>query len=138
MKVLFPFFLFLLSASFLSANAGDLTPDEAKKSYPYAKLDVQDIEFGQIGFGEPVAARVHVTNEGSYDLHIAKARSSCGLMIQTWPSAPIKPGETVPLNFRFDSSRKGEFSRIITIHTNAWNKDLTVKVTGEIIPEEER
>lgn len=135
MRVLHFFIALLLSGIVVAAPADGLTEEEARKRYPYAVVDVQVVDFGQIETGTSITARINITNEGSFDLHIAKARSSCGLMIQTWPSAPIKPGDTVPLNFRFDSNRMGAFSRIITIHTNAWHKDLLIEVTGEVVPE---
>jgi hypothetical protein len=128
------FFSLLFTIGFVSARSDGITPDEIKKWYPYAVVDMKEIDFGQVESGKPVTAKVSISNEGSYDLLIAKARSSCGLMIQTWPSAPVKPGDSVLLNFRFDSNRLGPFARLITIHTNAWNKDLTIEVKGEIVP----
>lgn len=134
MRVLIIFIVLLLSGIVLAAHADGLTEKEARERYPYAVVDMHEIDFGQLESGRPVTSRLSITNEGFIDLQIAKARSSCGLMIQTWPTAPVKPGESVQLNFRFDSNRLGPFSRLITIHTNAWNKDLTVEVKGEIVP----
>ncbi len=127
--------LLLSVGPFFDAQATGLTPEEAKKRYPFATVDVHSIDFGRLESGKTIAGKVYITNEGSFDLLIANARSSCGLMIQTWPSAPVNPGDTVQLNFRFDSSRIGSFHRVITIHTNGWHKDLTIEVRGEVVPE---
>ncbi len=132
-KTIYFIVLLLTAGHFFDARATGLTTEEAKKRYPYATVDVHGIDFERLASGQSITGKVHITNEGSYDLLIAKARSSCGLMIQTWPSAPVKPGDTVQLNFRFDSSRIGPFHRVITIHTNGWHKDLTIDVTGEVV-----
>jgi len=109
-------------------------PDESIRArFPYAVLHSDSIDFGTVERGAVISGRLQVTNEGAYDLLIVKVRSSCGLLIQTWPSAPVRPGEKAVINFRYDSSIPGPFERLITIHTNAWQKNLVVSVKGEVV-----
>lgn len=124
--------LVLLTFPFSLSGAGD--PAGIREKYPCAVTDTSLVDFGKVELGKPVNGRVGITNVGTLDLLIAKARSSCGLLIQTWPDYAVKTGETVFLHYRFDSQRLGMFERLITIHTNAWQKDLIVRVRGEIIP----
>ncbi len=67
-------------------------------------------------------------------MYISKVRSSCGLMIPTWPEGAIEQNDTVNIRYRYDTSRMGPFIRKIIIHTNAWEKDLVITVKGEVIP----
>lgn len=109
-------------------------PDEVVRAgFPYAVLNSDSIDFGTVERGAVISGRLQITNEGAYDLLIVKVRSSCGLLIQTWPSAPVKPGEMAVINFRYDSNIPGPFERLITLHTNAWQKNLVVKVKGEVV-----
>lgn len=110
--------------------------DEARTRYPYAVLSQKEITFDQLRQGSVIAGKIVIKNEGAAELVIAQVRSSCGLMIQSWPTAPVQPGEEISLHFRYDSQRLGAFERFITIHTNAWQKDIVVKIKGEVIPQE--
>lgn len=128
-------FFFLASFFVLPAYGFFAGDEDPRTRYPYVVVEPEGFEFGRVTTGQPIAGKIELSNEGAYDLLIAKARSSCGLMIQTWPSAPVKPGGKVVISFRFDSNRTGPFKRLITIHTNAWQKNLVLEVKGEVMPE---
>lgn len=108
--------------------------DEARERYPYAELNQKEITFDSLKQGSVLAGTIVIKNEGARDLVIAQVRSSCGLMIQSWPTSPVQPGKEVSIHFRYDSQRLGAFERFITIHTNAWQKDIVVKIRGEVVP----
>ena len=130
-----PFSLIIwLFASLLLMAMSEPTIYEIKETFPYASVHPLTFDFGQAEAGNPITGRIEITNEGSYDLLISKVRSSCGLMIQTWPTDPVGPGERVAMTFRYDSNRPGPFKRLITIHTNAWQKNIIVDVRGEVVP----
>lgn len=88
---------------------------------------------GRLEPGSTGSASFTITNAGKHDLQVARVRSSCGLLVTTWPTQPIKPGEHGIINFRYDTSRPGPFKRNIVIHTNAWQKNIVVQVHGEVI-----
>lgn len=125
---MFIFLWMLVSPMLFAAD-----PPEARQRYPYAVLERDVFEFGKLEAGPAVRGTIIITNEGAVDLLIAKVRGSCGLMIPSWP-ASVSPGGEAQIHFRYDGSRLGPFERHITIHTNAWQKDLVVKVRGEILP----
>lgn len=110
------------------------TDDEIRTKYPYALLDTDTIDLGKVKAGQQLRPSFSISNTGAHDLLIAKVRSSCGLMIPTWPVEPIKPGKAATIHFRYDSNRLGPFVRHVVIHTNAWQKTLIVTVKGEITP----
>jgi hypothetical protein len=113
-------------------------PPEARVDFPYAVLEKSEIDFGKVTGGSPVSGHIRITNEGAVDLLVAKVRGSCGLMIASWPGEPLGQGEQLQISFRYDGNRLGPFERFITIHTNAWQKDLVVKVSGEVVPPREQ
>lgn len=121
-------------AGMRGSTTPDATETNPREHYPYAVSDGTEQDFGKVHAGTRINGTISITNEGSEDLLVARVRSSCGLMIPTWPDMPTPPGETLLITYRYDSDRIGPFERLITIHTNAWQKDLVVRVRGEIIP----
>ncbi len=111
--------------------------EEIKSGYPYASLSEEVIDMGVMAAGSNGDGYINLSNLGKPDLLIARVRSSCGLMIPTWPETAINQGDTVRIRFRYNTSRLGKFERKITIHTNAWQKNLIVTVKGEVIPEDQ-
>ncbi|GEM_PF-1357220 len=133
-------FLLTLLLSFAMSGAGlahEPDEEEIKSGYPYASLSEEVIDMGVMAAGSNGDGYITLSNLGKPDLLIARVRSSCGLMIPTWPEAAINQGDTVRIRFRYNTSRLGQFERKITIHTNAWQKNLIVTVKGEVIPEDQ-
>lgn len=115
------------------AHAQAEIPLEAFRNFPYAHISSDTIDMGMLEPGSSGSASFTITNAGQHDLLVARVRSSCGLLVTTWPTQPIKPGEQGTVNFRYDTSRPGPFKRNIVIHTNAWQKNIVVQVYGEVI-----
>lgn len=131
--VVFFFFLCvnLVGKSFATDFYGD---GEARGSHPYILMQDSVIDMGVIHSGERATGHIHLINGGAYDLIIANVRSSCGILVRSWPDKAISAGEEAEIHFRYDSNKIGPFTRLITIHTNAWQKSLVVTVRGEVIP----
>ena len=125
--------VFCVSPGFATQQGDD---SGVKSRYPFAVLESSNIDLGQVVQGGSMQGRIRLKNEGSPDLQIAQVRSSCGLLIQTWPSAPIPAGGEVTIAFRYDTSRIGPFERLITIHSNTYQRNLTVQVKGVVVPQE--
>ena len=107
---------------------------DIRKNYPVAVLSADTIDMGTVQAGERFTGQIAITNEGKHNLLIVRVRSSCGLMIPNWPTDPIKQGEEVTINFRYNTNRPGPFNRNIIIHTNGYRKTLVVPVYGEVLP----
>ncbi len=105
-----------------------------KKHHPYAVPESDVIDLGTLKAGSRAAGEIKLSNRGEKEMLIAKVRSSCGLMIPTWPREPVSRNEEVTIRFRYDTKRLGPFERNVVIHTNAYQKTLVVKVIGEVIP----
>ncbi|MFO7874144.1 MAG: DUF1573 domain-containing protein [Bacteroidales bacterium] len=118
----------------LSVIAGE--DDERKNRFPIAVIENDKIDMGQITEGTRQTGEIKITNIGEEDLLIGRVRSSCGLVIPNWPEDPVEKDDEVIIRFRYDTSRLGPFERKVIIHTNGWQKDLIITVSGEVIPPE--
>lgn len=128
--------IFLLLLACISGGLAAETPpvEVLRSEYPYAELEKDAIDLGKIAQGRQAPGSIVLTNTGQHPLLIGTVRSSCGLMIPSWPTQAIAPGAQATISFRYDGSRIGPFERIISIHTNAWQKTIQVKVSGEVVP----
>jgi hypothetical protein len=73
-------------------------------------------------------------------LIISDAQGSCGCTVPTYPkNTPIKPGETQVIKVTYDTKRPGNFTKTVTIHSNAKTpeKVITIKGVVESAPVEE-
>lgn len=124
----------ILLVILLAAFAAMADDEDVRASHPYAVLSNDTINMGTIETGSRAAGEIRLRNEGNPDLLIAKVRSSCGLMIPTWPTEAIRKEEEVTITFRYNTNRIGPFTRNIIIHTNGYKKTLVVHVYGKVIP----
>lgn len=126
-------FLSLLLA-ILSWQAQAVDHPDVRAEYPYAVAESRLIDMGVLEYGSRATGEIKLSNAGEKELTIAKVRSSCGLMIPTWPGEPIGKDEQVDIRFSYDTSRLGPFERKVVIHTNAWQKTIVVTIRGEVVP----
>lgn len=124
----------VLGITSLSVVAGE--DDERKNRFPIAVIEDDEIDMGQITEGTRQTGEIKITNIGEEDLLIGRVRSSCGLMIPNWPEDPVEKDDEVIIRFRYDTTRLGPFERKVIIHTNGWQKNLIITVSGEVIPSE--
>lgn len=107
--------------------------DEIMMTLPYAVPEKEVIDLGLIKQGSRSSGEIRILNKGVKDFVIARVRSSCGLMIPTWPDGAVGHNEEAVVRFRYDSSRPGPFERKVVIHTNAYQRTLVVTVKGEVV-----
>ena len=122
----------VLESTTTGSYTGKQEDENIKSKLPYAVIDNQIIDLGKIKQGSRSEGHIKLKNEGGRDMVIGRVRGSCGLMIPTWPSYAIAPGEEVTIQFRYDSTRLGKFERNVVIHTNAYQRNIIVKVKGEV------
>lgn len=90
--------------------------------------------FGRITEGEKVGTIFEFTNNGTGNLVIASASTSCGCTVPKFSSEPVAPGGKGTVEVVFDSSgREGQQSKTITIRSNASHPVLVLRITAEII-----
>jgi hypothetical protein len=102
-------------------------------------FDKVTYDFGTIDEGDTIETTFIITNTGKSDLLIANAKATCGCTIPTWPKEAIKPGESSPMQVKFNSrGKKNKISKTITLTTNTGYGRETVKITGFVTPKEKK
>ena len=104
--------------------------DEPKKPVPSfqesAKVPKTKVEFdrvmhdfGEIEQGKIVETVFTIKNVGDKDLFIVDAYASCGCTVPEVTKEAIKPGESAPINVKFDSNGKsGEVTKTVNVRCN--------------------
>lgn len=109
------------------------------ENLPVISFDQVSYDFGKINEGDVVETSFMITNTGKSDLIIAKASATCGCTIPDWPKEAIKPGESAPMDVKFNSSgKRNKISKTITLVTNTEAGKETVKITGFVNPKENK
>jgi hypothetical protein len=101
-----------------------------------AKIVFREYEhnFGKVSEGEKVAHVFTFDNQGTSDLVIASATTSCGCTVPEYDTKPIRPGKTGNLEVVFDTSgRNGMQTKTITVKSNAKTPVVLLKITAEVV-----
>lgn len=102
------------------------------------ETDVHD--FGTIDYAGNGTYEFKFKNSGTEPLIISDAKGSCGCTVPTYPkNIPIKPGETQAIKVTYDTKRAGNFTKTVTINSNAKvpQKVITIKGTVKAAPTDE-
>jgi hypothetical protein len=112
----------------------------ASVSLAEIKFDTEYHDFGTVPYGGNGTHEFKFTNTGKEPLIISDAQGSCGCTVPTYPkNVPIKPGETQVIKVTYDTKRPGNFTKTVTVNSNAKTaqKVLTIKGVVESPPVEE-
>lgn len=113
--------------------------DLKSENLPVIGFDKVAYDFGTIDEGDSIETTFLITNNGKSDLLISNARATCGCTIPTWPKEAIKPGESSPMQVKFNSrGKRNKISKTITLTTNTALGKETVKITGFVTPKEKK
>jgi hypothetical protein len=143
-KIIITLSIFACSGLTIKAQiAPAATPSEqpaAPASLAEIKFDTELHDFGTVSFGGNGTHDFKFTNTGKEPLIISDAQGSCGCTVPTYPkNVPIKPGETQIIKVTYDTKRPGNFTKTVTVNSNAKTpqKVLTIKGVVETPPVEE-
>jgi hypothetical protein len=127
--------------SFIRAEAQTKnTPDPKKtevaqaKNGPVAKFDQTENNFGEIPQGIPKGAEFKLSNTGNEPLIIESAQPSCGCTNLKYEKDPILPGKTVAITATYNAANPGQFSKSITVRTNASDQPVILMIKGTVVP----
>lgn len=93
------------------------------------------IDLGMSPQGRALQWSMKVENNSDQVLLISNVRGSCGFQVLSWPRDPVLPGNSGTIQMRYDASRKGSFSRNLTISANTYNSVTIIPVRGEVYSE---
>src|SRR5580693_4076643 len=120
-KVIFTISSVLFLAVFAKAQETgkvDAKPVSTSLAEMTFETDVHD--FGTIDYAGNGTYEFKFKNTGKEPLIITNAKGSCGCTVPTYPKdVPIKPGESNVIKVTYDTKRAGNFTKTVTITSNA-------------------
>jgi len=127
-----------LVAGFGFANAQNTTKADAPVQVEATNVTIdfesKVVDYGVIEHNADGARKFVFTNNGTEPLVIKNAKGSCGCTVPTWPREPIAAGATAEIGVKYATNRVGEFTKTITLTTNASKKPVILTVKGEVNP----
>ena len=113
----------------LAVNFNLFSQDKtAKINFLTTEIDYGIIEKGSNGVRDFI-----FTNDGNSPLIITNVKSTCGCTIPKKPEKPILPGETDKIQVKYDTKRVGFIRKSISVTSNASNPNVILKITGQVI-----
>ncbi len=86
---------------------------------PKLALDMSRYDFGTVGEGKVVEAKIDFKNEGKAVLKVNDVKTSCGCTAALLSSKTLEPGQKGTLRIELDTSgREGKLVRTVTLYTN--------------------
>lgn len=120
-------------AESLEEKAAMSLQENAKVPRTKIEFDKEIHDFGQIDQGEIVETTVNIKNVGDNNLYIVDAHGSCGCTVPEVTKEAIKPGESAPINVKFDSNGKtGEVTKTVMITCNTEKAVESFKIKASI------
>jgi hypothetical protein len=93
--------------------------------------------FGEIPEGPAVTTEFKFTNTGKEPLILSNVRASCGCTTPSWPKEPILPGKDGTIVVTYNTQgRPGNFTKTVTVTSNASEPNKVITINGEVIKEE--
>lgn len=101
--------------------------DGAEMTFKYT-----DHNFGTRDNGSDVSYDFEFVNTGKSDIIINNVSTSCGCTTPEWPRQPIPSKGRAVIKVKYDSNRIGNFSKTITVYSNAKNSPVVLSIRGQI------
>lgn len=132
---------FILTAFVAFAGIGTLlaqTPATNDENAPEIKFEKETHDFGTIPQGIPVTYEFKFKNNGKTPLILTNASASCGCTTPDWTKEPIKPGKTGFVKATYNAASPGEFTKSVTVQSNAKNSTVILYLKGNVKPNESK
>ena len=125
--------LFLCFSQLLFAQ----TTEKGKKTaQPTLRFNVLEIERQDIPYGSEDLFVFEFKNNGKTPLIITNVQTSCGCTAAEKPTEPIAKGKSSKIVVNYDTKRVGQFTKTITVTTNASTEPIILTITGKVLPQE--
>lgn len=127
-KALFTLSLAIAAIFAVNSTIAQEVVDGAQIEFEKTLHDYGTIEHNGNGVYEFV-----FTNTGNQPLMISNAKGSCGCTVPEWPKEPIAPGATGVIKVKYDTKRPGQFSKSVTLTSNAVNSPtMVIRIKGTV------
>lgn len=127
-------FMFTLTASALSAQVKTSTSPLLAKG-PEITFESLVIDYGTIEHNADGYREFKFTNTGSEDLLISTCTGSCGCTVPECPKEVIAPGQSGAIKVKYATNRVGQFTKNVTVNSNATNGTVTLTIKGNVLPD---
>ena len=89
--------------------------------------------FGRVEEGEKISCVFRFENQGTGNLVIQNAITSCGCTVPKYDRKPIAPGKSGQMEVIFDTSgRNGTQTKTVTVRSNATVPAVILKITADV------
>jgi hypothetical protein len=96
------------------------------------------IDYGTIEHNSDGVRAFTFTNTGNAPIIITQVKGSCGCTVPTKPDGPIMPGESAEIGVKYATNRVGQFTKTVTVTSNASEPTIVLKIKGKVLPEKEK
>lgn len=133
----------ILAVSFISlgtfAQTGEKKKEAPKKEVKTAApvaFKTLKIERAEIPYDSKEPFVFEFKNNGKTPLIITNVQTSCGCTAAEKPTEPIAKGKSSKIVVNYDTKRVGQFTKTITVTTNASTEPIILTITGKVLPQE--
>ena len=134
-KAIFTLSAVLLTLAATAQEPVHATPAAAPKSLAEMTFETETHDFGTVEYAGNGTYEFKFVNTGKEPLIINDAKGSCGCTVPTYPkNIPIKPGASEVIKVTYDTKRAGNFTKTVTIHSNANTGDKILTIKGHVEP----
>jgi ferredoxin len=101
---------------------------------PEIKWESKNIDYGKVTKGDETNSTRYFkfTNIGKSPLIISSCHGSCGCTVPSCPTEAILPGKNGEIKVHYDINRPGNFTKTVTVSSNAKNNNETLQITGVV------
>ncbi len=89
-------------------------------------------DYGTIDQGSDGSFEFKFTNQGKSPLVLSNVRSSCGCTVPSWTKEPVAPGKEGTIKVVYNTNNIGNFSKTITVTSNAKNSEVVLQIKGNV------
>ena len=112
-------------------QGGQIVPeDNSKQIMTQASVDRTFVSMGDFDWQEEQKATFTLKNTGNRLLVIHYTTTSCGCTTVAYSKEPVPPGKETLLEVYYKAERSGYFDKTVTVHCNAENSPLTLRING--------
>ena len=101
------------------------------------KFTAETHDFGKIEQGKPVTHVFEFKNTGTDPVVINDAQASCGCTKPSFSREPIMPGKTGTISATYNAAAAGQFTKTVTVTSNAEAGQTVLYLKGEVVPQKE-
>ncbi|WP_420147175.1 DUF1573 domain-containing protein [Spirosoma sp.] len=94
-------------------------------------------DFGKVEQGKPVTHVFEFKNTGTDPIVINDAQASCGCTKPTFAREPVLPGKTGTISATYNAAAMGQFTKTVTVTSNAENGNIVLYLKGEVVARKE-